>query len=116
MKSRAFCFGLVALACMSSGCLYRNHPCFGFRLHPCQTPGCGAPACGIPACSSPITVSRPILHPGCSSCAGGGAMVAPPIGYPPAGYAPLIGNAVPIPGPGLVPYPNPMPGKTDPKQ
>lgn len=46
-------------------------------------------------------------------------MVSSPIAYAPAGYAPAIGNPVPIPGPSVIPstqLPNPMPVKPGPNQ
>lgn len=118
MKFRAICLGLAALVFATSGCLpYRQHPCWGFRLHPCQT---GGGACGTcaPVCSSPI--HHPILHrmadigPGCSTCVGGGTMITQPVGYPSMGYPPVIGQPVPLPGPTVIPsnqLPNPMPVK-----
>ncbi len=117
MKFRAICFGLVALVSLTSGCLYHRHPCWGFRLHPCQTGGgCGTCA---PVCSSPI--HHPILHhkiasvgSGCPSCIGGGAMINQPVGYPSMAYPPIIGNPSPLPGPTIIPshdLPNPMPVK-----
>jgi hypothetical protein len=114
MKFRAICLGLVALVSLTSGCLYSRHPCWGFRLHPCQTGGNCAPVC-----SSPI--HHPILHrlshlgPDCPTCIGGGATIHQPVGYPSMGYPPVIGQPIPIPGgPTVIPsnqLPNPMPVK-----
>lgn len=115
MKFRAICFTLVALVSMTSGCLYSRHPCWGFRLHPCQT---GGGMCA-PACSSPI--NRPLLNhkrsiaPGCPTCIGDGSFAAPPMGaFPSMAYPPVIGTPYPIPGPKVIPsgeLPNPMPVK-----
>ncbi len=118
MKYRMICFGLAALVSMTSGCFYRHHPCFGFRLHPCQT---GGGQCA-PVCSSPIRT--PIVHhrppmstPGCPSCFSAGPIISQPGGYPSTAYPPVIGYPVPIPGATSGPsaselhMPNPMPGK-----
>jgi hypothetical protein len=119
MKFRAICLGLVALVFTTSGCLpYHNHPCWGFRLHPCSTGGGGG--CGVcaPVCSSPI--HHPILHkfsvgaPGCSTCVGGGPIITQPISYPIGTNPPVIGQPNPLQGPSIIPsreLPNPMPVK-----
>jgi hypothetical protein len=117
MKLRVICLGIVALVSMTSGCLpYHNHPCWGFRLHPCQTGGNCAPC--APAWSSPI--HHPIGHKlshvglGCPTCIGGGAMISPAISGPSVIYPPVIGQPTPLPGPTVIPshdLPNPMPVK-----
>ena len=118
MKFRAICFGLVALVSTTSGCLpYHNHPCWGFRLHPCATGGaCGACAPCAPVCSSPI--HHPILHkladlgPGCPTCTGETPVMSAPAGYPTMSFPPIIGQPSPLPAPRVVPpgeTPNPMP-------
>ena len=124
MKFRALCLGLAALVSLTSGCVYRHHPCWGFRLHPCTTPGGGGgPAC----CSSPV--SAPVVYrpaagfPGGDCCLnginGGGPVISQPTGYPPPGYPPMnyppvIGNPMALPGASIIPsheLPNPMPVK-----
>ena len=117
MKYRAICLGLVALVSLTSGCLpYHRHPCWGFRLRPCQTGGNCAPC--EPAWSSPI--HHPIKHRlahvghGCPTCIGGGAMINQPLGQPSTSYPPVIGQPVPLPGQTVIPsheLPNPMPVK-----
>jgi hypothetical protein len=117
MKFRAICLGLAALVSLTSGCLpYHNHPCWGFRLHPCQNGGGACGACA-PVCSSPI--HHPILHKfkdggaGCSTCIGG-STITQPAGYPMMTYPPVIGQPTPLPGPTIIPsnqLPNPMPVK-----
>jgi hypothetical protein len=110
MKLRVICLGLVALVSLTSGCLpYHRHPCWGFRLRPCQTGGnC---AVGAPAWSSPIhhPILHKRLHADCPVCIGGGATIAQPVGFPP-----VIGQPTPLPGPKVIPsseLPNPMPVK-----
>ena len=122
MKFRTLCLGLVALVSMTSGCLYHNHPCFGFRLHPCASRGEG----GCSPCSAcKHFFHQPVSSEGCGCNSGGAAMGYPSgygsmPGYPAGSYVPLIGNPNPLPGTGSptiipsrdLPMPNPMPGKT----
>jgi hypothetical protein len=118
MTFRAICLGLAALVLTTAGCLpYHRHPCWGFRLRPCQTGGGDCGACA-PAWSSPI--HHPILHRlahhghDCPACIGGGATIATPAVYPSTSYPPVIGEPVPLHHPTIVPsdkVPNPMPVK-----
>jgi hypothetical protein len=116
MKFRLICLGLAAVVSLTSGCVYKHHPCWGFRLHPCQHGGCGcAPACS----SSRVSVSPVVYRPtGGDCCLNGGPVIHSPAGlpagYPSMTYPPVIGSPTPLPGATIIPsheLPNPMPVK-----
>ena len=109
MKARILTLAFVAVTSLASGCYWCHssccHPCLGWRLHnwchPCA-----------PVCSSPVPsvgpVVGPVVGPGCGGCCDGGG----PTITQPAGYPPVIGQPIPLPGPTVVPssvLPNPMP-------
>jgi hypothetical protein len=91
LRSRAFVFGLFAVASMTSGCAHRRTTCWGWRFHP-------RASCSVPI-SAPV-----VYHPvaiveggsGCPSCGGGPSpVIHPPGGYPAVGYPPTIANPMP---------------------
>lgn len=99
MKTRAFWYSLVVgVVSLTSGCCC-FHDCFpnlGWRFHQgCQP--C-APSC---APCSPCGSFRPPMvvggGPDCPGCAMGAPVTQP------AGYPPVIGKPMPIPGASIVP-------------
>lgn len=113
MKFRAILFASAAgLLCSTSGCCFL-HNCFpnlGWRFHQ----GCCAPAC--PAPCGPVGYRPPTVVPDCPGCGPGPTVPVPGV-YPPAGYPPVIGKPMPLPGQPGAPgtelhQPMPVPGKT----
>lgn len=112
MRIRACLFGLMAAVSLTSGCACCDHPCWGWRFHPCHSPCCSTPApcCGgCPAFSSPVSapvVYRPptvAVSPDCPCASSTPVLSHPvPLGNP-SPYPPIISNPMPLPGTTITP-------------
>lgn len=110
--------GVVAAA---SGChwFHRCFPCLSWRLHHWHhhhAPAIYDPVYAVPACPGPGYCPVPVYRPAglspvvpltpqviCPDCGPEGGQGPAPTVLPPTGYAPVIGQPMPLPMPKVVP-------------